>query len=174
MFGRKQKKVSLLLIGFARSGKDFAAEFWRENFGFTFQSSSLAAAEIFLYSSLKDRFNYKTIEECFEDRVHHRKLWHDLICDYNKYDKARLAKQVVAKYGSYVGMRDSAEINACKRVDMFDYIVWIDASQRVGVESLESCKVTEADADFTIDNNGTLEEFETKLLKIGKLIFNVK
>ena len=86
----------LLIIGHARHGKDTVAEFLKELFGYTFKSSSVAASEIFLYDSLKAKYDYMDPIQCFEDRVNHRQEWHNLICDYNKEDKARLAKGILA------------------------------------------------------------------------------
>jgi hypothetical protein len=82
-------------------------------FGYNYKSSSLAASEIFIYDTLKDKYGYKTPEECFEDRVNHRAEWFDLICDYNKDDKARLAKEIMKSADIYVGMRSNEE---CERM----------------------------------------------------------
>jgi hypothetical protein len=163
--------MKLLILSGARSGKDTCAEYWRDNFGMTFKSSSEMAAEIFIYDLLKYKYYYKTFKECFEDRVNHRKEWHDLITDYNKDDRARLAKEISSNQDCYVGMRCDKEIEECMRIGLFDLIIWIDASERVEAESNDSFKIDIGVADLIIKNNGTLEEFETKLHKIGKALF---
>jgi len=84
-----------LIIGHARHGKDTFAELLQEQFDFKFKSSSQAAAEIFIYDELKEKYGYKTPEECFEDRVNHRAEWYNMICDYNKDDRAKLAKSIL-------------------------------------------------------------------------------
>ena len=114
-----------LLIGHAQHGKDTTAEIIQELYGYTFESSSIAAARIFLFDRLKDEFGYKTIEECYYDRVNHRKLWHDLICEFNKDDKAALAKEILKTSNMYVGMRSDAELNECKKQGLFDYIIGV-------------------------------------------------
>ncbi len=161
----------LLIIGHARSGKDACAEILRHHMGLTFESSSVKAAEIFIYDKLKDKYGYKTPVECFEDRVNHRAEWHDLICDYNKEDKARLAKDILKDSDCYVGMRSGEEIEECVRQKIFSLIIWVDASQRVPDEGKDSFNIDKSYADFIIDNNGTLEEFERRVRRFGSILY---
>lgn len=168
---KEQKYPTLLIIGQARHGKDTAAEYWNKHFGLSYQSSSMAAAEIFIFDELKDKYGYNTFEECFEDRVNHREEWFNMICDYNKDDLTRLGRAIVDKTGCYVGMRNIEEVEACKDKGVFDFIVWIDAGDRLPPEDKASCTVTSQSADIVIENNGTQEEFEKKLERIGKIIF---
>lgn len=98
--------MKLLIIGHKRHGKDTLAEIFRDNFGMTFNSSSNAAAEIFIYDALKNKYGYKSFKECFYDRMNKRAEWYDLICEYNVKDKARLAKDILKDNDCYVGMRD--------------------------------------------------------------------
>lgn len=115
----------ILIIGHARHGKDTAAELLKELYGFTFESSSVAAARIFLFDALKEKYGYKTFQECFEDRVNRRAEWHQAICEYNKDDKARLAKEILKNSNVYVGMRSNAEVEECVRQDIFDLVIGI-------------------------------------------------
>ena len=161
--------MKLLLIGYARSGKDTAAEYLRDNFNLTFKSSSLAACQVFLFDKLKDKYGYTTPEDCFNDRHNHRQEWFDEIKAYNKEDGAKLAKAILETSDCYVGMRNIDEFLVCKEQSLFDLIVWIDAEERVGVEH-GSCNITKNEAHFVIENNGTEEEFKEKLFKLGKLL----
>lgn len=165
-----ENNIKLLLIGSARWGKDSLAEILKENFGLSFISSSQACADIFIYDRLKEKYGYKTPEECFNDRVNHRQEWYELICEYNKEDKARLAKEILKYNNTYVGMRDSGEIKECLRQKLFDLVIWVDASKRLPKEDASSFNITEADADIIIENNGTFEEFKEKALRLGKLL----
>jgi dephospho-CoA kinase len=168
---KKANSLTICLLGHARHGKDTVAEYFRDNFGMTFQSSSEAAAEIFIFDALKEKYGYKTFEECYQDRVNHRAEWYDLICEYNREDKARLARGIVEKTGCYVGMRDSSEIKACIEQKIFDCIIWVDASERKPLEPKDSFNIEMSDADFIIQNNGSLDELNEKLNRIGKIIF---
>ena len=159
----------LLILGHARHGKDSFAEILRDDFGLNFMSSSQAAADIFIFDALKDLYGYETPEQCFEDRVNHRQEWYEMICDYNKGDRAKLAKGILKIADCYVGMRDHEEFIASK--DLFDLIIYVDAEGREKKEKL-SFNISKEDADFVISNKTTLSDFETKSIRLGKLIFN--
>ena len=160
----------LLIVGSARHGKDTFAELLRDNFGLKFKSSSQSAADIFLYDKLKEQYGYTTPEECFEDRVNHRQEWYEAICDYNKDNLARLAKDILSSAGCYVGMRDRAEIKACMEQGLFDLIIWVDASERLPKEPSTSFNIDKSCADIVLENNGTLEEFITKTKRLGNIL----
>lgn len=162
--------MKLLIIGHARSGKDTAAEYLRDNFGITFESSSMAAARIFLFDQLKHKYKYKTIKECFEDRIHHRKEWYDLICEYNEQDKLRLAKEILKESDMYVGMRSRKEVLEAKKQGLFDLILWIDGGDRVQKESSESMTVTKGDAHIVIMNDKDISFMYDSLDRIGQMI----
>ncbi len=164
------KLPKLLIIGSARWGKDTLAELLNEHFGLRFKSSSLAAAEIFLYDALKDKYGYQTPEECFEDRMNHRAEWYEMISDYNKNDRAKLAKGILEHADCYVGMRNRDEMDECIRQGLFDLIVWVDASKRLPLEGSDSFNIDSSCADIIIDNNGTYEEFVEKVIRFGKIL----
>lgn len=163
-------KNKLLIIGHARHGKDSLAELLEKDFNLKFKSSSQAAADIFIFDELKDKYGYETPEQCFEDRVNHRAEWYEMICDYNKEDRARLAKGILTLTDCYVGMRDRHEITECIKQGLFDLIIWVDASERLPLESPDSFNIDKSCADIIIDNNGTYEEFKEKVFRLGKII----
>ena len=163
-------KNKFLIIGHARHGKDTFAELLNEFFGFKFKSSSQAAADIFLFDALKDKYGYKTPEECFEDRVNHRPEWYQMICDYNKDDRAKLAKGILELTDCYVGMRDRDEITECLNQKLFQLIIWVDASDRLPLEDAGSFNIDKSCAHIIVENNGTYEEFREKVRMIGEII----
>jgi len=166
----KKEFKKLLIIGHMRHGKDSLAEIINEEYGMSFVSSSQAAADIFLYDKLKDQYGYKTSVECFEDRVNHRQEWYESICDYNKDDRAKLAKGILEMADCYVGMRDRGEILECIKQDLFDLIIWVDASERLPQEPATSFNIDKSCADVIIENNGTFEEFKEKVMRLGKFL----
>ncbi len=168
----KENKPKLLIIGSARHGKDSFSEILNEEFGYTFESSSQSAANIFLYDLLKDKYGYTTPEECFEDRVNHRQEWYEAICEYNKDDKARLAKGILERSDCYVGMRDRAEIDECMKQGVFDLIIWVDASERLPMEDASSFNIDRTCADIIVENNGTYEQFREKVIRLGRNLLN--
>jgi dephospho-CoA kinase len=163
-------RKKLLIIGHARHGKDTMAEILKENLNYTFKSSSEQAAEIFIYNVLKEKYGYANFNECYLDRVSHRAEWYNLIKEYNKDDRAKLAKEILKRTDCYVGMREAEEINECKRQNLFDLIVWVDASKRLPLEPPESFNIDISLADIIIDNNTSLEDFRSKVIKLGQAI----
>jgi len=168
--GLESNFKKMLIIGHARHGKDSLAEIMNEEFGLTFVSSSQAAADIFLYDLLKDKYGYQNSVECFEDRVNHRQEWYEAICDYNKEDRARLAKGILEMADCYVGMRDRGEILECINQGLFDIIIWVDGSGRLPLEDASSFNIDKTCADIIIENNGTFEEFKEKVVRLGKFL----
>ena len=161
-------RPKICVVGHKRHGKDSFAEILRDEFGYTFNSSSQAASDIFIYKELKEKYGYKSAEECYEDRMNRRAEWYDMICEYNKFDKARLAKDIMSNNDMYVGMRDSEEIKECKRINLFDLVIWIDAPNRLPKESKDSFNITKSDADIIIENNGAYQEFKDKIIRLAK------
>ena len=160
----------ILIIGHARHGKDTLAELLSFHFGYTRESSSMKSSELFLYDALKEKYHYQTPEECFDDRVHHRKEWHDLIADYNREDPAKLAKEILKSADIYVGMRSQREVWACREQKIFDLIIGI----------FDDRKIKESGDSFTLDfwgvcdivipNTDTIEVLEQKVLKLKDLL----
>ena len=70
----------------------------------------------------------------------------------------------------YVGMRDLEEFQACVKNNIFDLIIWVDASERVHSENEKFMKITKSMADIIIDNNGTYEDFKERIIRFGKFL----
>ena len=165
-----ETKTKLLIIGNARHGKDTVAEILNEHFEFYFQSSSQAAADIFLYDALRDKYGYDTPDDCFEDRVNHRAEWFEMITAYNQPDRTKLARAILEQNDCYVGMRNREEIAACIDGDVFDLIIWVDACERLPKEDASSFDIDPSCADIIIDNNGTLDELISKVVRLGNVL----
>lgn len=163
-------KPKLLIIGHGRHGKDTVCEILRDDYGFNFQSSSKFCSEKFIYDKLKDRYNYSSEDECYNDRHNHREEWYNLICEYNVPDPSRLGREIFKEYDIYCGLRNAAEYYAMIDSHVFDCVVWVDRSQHLPQESQDSMTMDAEMADYVIDNNGTLEELKEnvkKFLKVG-------
>ena len=161
--------MNILIIGHARHGKDTVAEFLRDIYGFKFASSSYSAAKIFIYDRLKDKYGYKSLDECFEDRVNHRCEWHDLICWYNAEDKARLAKEIMKENDIYVGMRSDDEIQACVEQGVFDVVVGVYNPRKphegTGSFNIDLFMMS----DYVILNNRTKESLYNQVSELGRV-----
>lgn len=180
-------KPKFLILGHARHGKDTVAEILRDEYGFTFTSSSLFCAEKVIWDAIHnqqaaiDRHiaagspgmsagqlieelemmagrGYPDYAECFADRCNFRAAWFSLIAAYCYPEKERLAREIFAENDIYVGVRNKRELNAILNAGLADVTIWVDASERVDREPMASCTVEPWMAMFTIDNNGSAED----------------
>lgn len=156
-------RPKLLVLGHGRHGKDTFCEILRDDYGFTFNPSSLLIAGYIKDNWLQDQ-NYASDVECFEDRVNHRKTWFNAIASFNKDDPTAHAKNVLKNEGDiYCGVRRLHEFEACIEEKLFDYVIWVDAIDRLPPEHPESFNITMDRADYVVDNNGTLEQFHQNI-----------
>lgn len=151
-------KPRLLIIGYGRHGKDTVCEYLHDVHGYTFESSSRFCSKKFIFDMLKDKYGYANEEECFNDRHNHREEWYNAICAYNVDDDAKLGREMFSEYDIYCGLRNKAEFHAMKNEGTFDYAIWVDRSDHLPPESKESMTLEQWMADYTIDNNGTLQD----------------
>lgn len=148
----------LLIIGHGRHGKDTVCEILKEKYGFSFESSSQFCSRLFIFDMLKDRYGYSTEEQCYADRHNHRAEWYNAICEYNVPDAARLGREIFKEHDIYCGLRNKKEYHAMRNTGVFDYAIWVDRSDYLPLEPKTSMTLEQWMADFTIDNNGSLEE----------------
>jgi hypothetical protein len=161
------RKPRLLLLGYARHGKDTVAEMLRDKHGFRFVSSSEFVGREIIWENW-GKIRYPTFEAMFEDRVNWRVQWMEMIALYNTPDKSKTARTMLDRgYDMYVGMRRLDELNAAR--SLFDYVVWVDRSQHLPPET-GSMDITRENAkpDYIIDNNGTLEDLERNVEEFVK------
>jgi hypothetical protein len=156
-------KFKLLVIGHGRHGKDTVCEMLRDDYGYTFESSSKFCSKLFIYNNLKDTYGYADEEQCYADRHNHRTEWYDAICAYNVPDAATLGREMFDAYDVYCGLRNKKEFHAMKNTGVFDYAIWVDRGDHLPPESKDSMSLEQWMADFTIDNNGTLEDLKFNL-----------
>jgi hypothetical protein len=164
----KRANPRLLIMGYARHGKDTVCELLRDRYGYRFTSSSMFCAEHVVLPASRDAIEmpfYDDAGACFEDRVNHRKFWFDTITAYNTPDKSRLGREIFESFDIYCGIRNAEEFQALKLGRSFDLAIWVDASDRVASEGADSCTVMPSMADYVLDNNGTVEELGVSLGK---------
>lgn len=159
-------KLKLLVIGHGRHGKDTVCEILNTYYDYWFMSSSLFCSELFIYAQLREIYGYSSPEECFEDRHNHRQEWYDAICAYNYPDASRLGKKIFQEYDIYCGLRNKREFYAMKNTGVFDYAIWVDRSDHLPSEPKTSMSLEPWMADYTIDNNGNLEQLKLNTLNL--------
>ena len=153
---------TLLIVGHGRHGKDTVCELL-EKYGYTFQSSSKFCSELFIFNDLKDKYGYTNEEECYADRHNHRTEWYNMIHNYCSEDLARLGRNLFSQNNIYCGLRNKREFFAMQNTGVFDYCIWVDRSMHLEEESKDSMSLEQWMADYTIDNNGTLEDLKFNL-----------
>jgi hypothetical protein len=160
--------MKLMILGYARHGKDTACEILCRHFDLRFESSSHFVGRKAVWPLL--RYKYENFEECYRDRgssPETRTFWFEEITKYNTPDKARLARELYAEYDIYCGLRNQQEFEAVKAEGLFDWCLWIDASKRLPPEGTGSCTVRPNDADFVVSNNDSLDNFQHRLVCLG-------
>lgn len=160
------KKFKLLVIGYGRHGKDTVCEILKKHYAYTFESSSLFCAKLFIFDELKNKYNYSSVDECFNDRHNHRSEWFQAISNYNHEDPARLGKEIFAEHDIYCGLRNKREFFAMKNLGVFDYCFWVDRSNHLPPESESSMNLTASEADFVIDNNENIDDLEQNTTRL--------
>ena len=148
--------MKLLIIGYSRHGKDTLAALISQKTEMKFVSSSEFACKSLVFPKLTRKYAFKTSAECFEFRRFYRKEWFNIISEFNKDDRARLAKEILKTNDIYVGMRCLEEFKASR--NLFDKVIWIDAKERVPIDPNDPFDIDESMADVTCSNNGTIED----------------
>ena len=164
-------KLKLLVIGHGRHGKDTVCELLRDKYNYSFESSSQFCSKLFIFDMLKDRYGYANEEECYADRHAHRAEWYNAICDYNLPDAARLGREIFAAHNIYCGLRNKKEFHAMKNTKVFDYAIWVDRSDHLPIESKDSMSLEQWMADYTIDNNGSLDDLKFNLDQLMRSLY---
>lgn len=160
--------MKLLIMGYARHGKDEAANYLSRAYGLKFTSTSLFCAEHIVLGYFDQRgIFFKDAQECFEKRGEYRDVWYRAISAYNRQDPSRLARLIFEHNDIYCGLRGELEFKAAYEAKLFDKSIWIDRLEHVPAESVESCTVRSSLADRIADNNSTLENLRRNLDRIA-------
>jgi hypothetical protein len=168
--------MKLLVIGHARHGKDTFCEMLRDRYGMRFETSSLIACREFLFDlSVEHGLGFVSPEDLYKRRGEVRPWMHDEIRDFNEGDLTRLARLVTKDNDIYCGVRNREELEACKAAGVFDAVVWVDRSEHLLPEPMESMQLRKGDPDVVIDNNGSLKDLQDQadflmvMLRLGQL-----
>lgn len=168
----------IVIMGYARHGKDTVCELLRDKYGLKFTSSSLFCAERVVLPRARDEATmpfYKDAQACYDDRANHRAFWFDAITAHNTPDKSRLGREIFEENDVYCGIRNAREFHALKNAGVFHWAIWVDATERgMPVEDKSSCTVEPWMADFVLDNNGSLEDLERNLAVLMQGIFGTE
>lgn len=164
-------QCNLLIIGHKQHGKGTLAKLLKKHFDFSIKGTSIHNAEM-MFSLMKDSHGYSTVDECYQDRGNHREYWFKKINDYCKDNLSRVIEEIFADNDGCEGIRNREEFECAKEKNLFDLIIWVDASKRKPLEPSTSMQLTADDAHLILDNNSTEEAFEEKALALFSFLFN--
>jgi hypothetical protein len=163
---RTYSLLKVLVLGNGEHGKDEFAERLARLVGLQFTSSSQFACERVIYPWFEQHMPgyYVSPTECFDDRRNWRTLWYHLISKYNSGDESRLAREIMLENDAYIGMRRFEELQACEDEDVFTHIFWVDAGDRVPLESSSSNSIQyNPNTMCMIDNSGDLDQLQEEV-----------
>ena len=157
--------MKILVLGHKNHGKTTAAEILSRLLQISYADSSWFCGVKAVFPVLKEKYGYKTMEECHADRGNHRAEWYELIAAYNEKDPARLTREILAENDIYCGLRNDQEYNATWY--LYDLILWIDASATKPLEPLSSMKITYDPHRMTLlDGNGDEAYLERQIVAV--------
>lgn len=162
--------MNVLIIGHKSHGKDEAGARLARLLECQYLSSSLFMCERAVLPTLAPLYEYTSVEDCYADRDNHREEWFNLIYEYNRLSPTRTADELLKEASIYVGMRNRIEFNANMDKGNFDVVLWVEAGKRKEKEPHESMELTEEDADYVVDNNGSVEDLQAQLVYYASLI----
>lgn len=148
-------KTKYLVLGHGSHGKGTFCKLVKEVYGLDSTSSS-AAAFPHILPTIKSALDIhdKDDDWFYEHRDKNRLLWRDLILLLNTPDRTTLSRIIIDQVPIYDGMRSKEEFEASK--DLFDHIIWVDASERLPPDPSMGISYTED--MILIDNNGPESE----------------
>ena len=119
--------MKLSISGYGEHGKDELAKILKRIsiLKYTKSTSAYVKDEMFEYMK-KLGFQYKDVEECYDDRINHREKWARFIDDFNEEDPARLYKRCLKDQDILTGVRRKHEFEAVKALDVIDICIWVE------------------------------------------------
>lgn len=174
---------NILILGYSGHGKDELRRIFAELSGrYIPATSHITAQEIMVpwfdrnfpsyYVGIDTERAQDRALLCYDDRNNWRAAWHEVIKQYNTPDKAKLAKFVLLHTNVYVGMRCKEELKAS--IDLFDLVIWVDASKRKPVESKSSNSIHyNSKTMLKVNNNGTVKDLEAVIRSSSEILFHL-
>lgn len=163
---RKSNGVpAIAVLGMGRAGKDEAGLFLAKEFGLQApKSSSLNALPFVAHMIGIDK------KQAYAERHQHREFWIEACNQLRKDDLTRLARWCLGQCDFAIGLRGAKEVPAVVSEKVVDLTVWIDRD----VPTDPTVEFTSKECDFVVQNHWSLEEFHTRLTRIGRVLYRGK
>jgi hypothetical protein len=157
----------LIVVGHGGHGKDVFASMLADYWPLAVASSSHFVAMRAVWPILGG--DYDDFDSFYADRRNRRVEWTKLIREYNTPDLCRLGRELFALHDVYVGPRNRDEYMAMKAAKLFDYSVWVDASERL--PETPEMEIRSTDCEDFIDNNGPLKRLKPQVIALGTHLY---
>jgi hypothetical protein len=155
-------RPAVAILGMGRAGKDEAAEFLAKTFGLSpVKSSSLNALPFVAHMIGMDP------EAAYAERHQHREFWVEACNQLRKTDLTTLARWCLGQCDFAVGLRGRDEVPAVVKGGVVDLTIWIERN----VPTDPTVEFTSKECDFVVENYWSLEEFHTRLARIGRALY---
>lgn len=155
-----------MLLGLSGHGKDAVCDNLPKSVKHS--SSSKFALRTFMFLKLQEKYGYVSRRQCYEDRVNKRQDWYEGIKEHCSEDPAKLGRDLFKYNTVYNGCRNRREFEAMRKEGLFDVVVWVDSSKRLGSSDDPYMELTSDDADYILDNNGTLIQLKVNMVQLLK------
>lgn len=159
---REMGVPALAILGMGRAGKDEAGLFLAKTFNHvTPKSSSLNALPFVAHMIGIDAGH------AYAERHQHREFWVEACNQLRRPDLTTLARWCLGQCDFAVGLRGRDEVPAVVKGGVVDLTIWVSRD----VPTDPTVEFTSKECDFVVENHWSLEEFHTRLTRIGRAIY---
>lgn len=158
--------VKLALSGPGGSGKDALGEILRDISTLRYVAGTSKFAAAMVYEAWGYRY-YEDAHSCWLDRRSNRQKWAELIGEFNASDPVALYRKCLANQDLLTGIRYRHEFLACREAGLVDAWIWIE---RDGIEPDPTMEHGSGECDFTIENNGDIDDLHRKAVVLARLL----
>jgi hypothetical protein len=167
------RNLNLLVVGHQHHGKSTFSQLASKEFGISMRGTSEYAAQ-FMFERLKDEKGYTTVAQCHADRDNNRPAWYDGIREYNLNNPSQLIEDILKQYDGAEGLRHIDEYLLCMEKGLFNFRVFIDASERLPQEPSSSMTLNHSHVDVVLFNNDSEDAFLTRARNLLRLLVAMK
>jgi hypothetical protein len=139
---------SLALCGYGRAGKDEAAKYLIQAYGYGYSGSASRLALPLIAVAID-----QPAVDVWSSRHLHRKYWFEWLNEFRRDDPSLLARMCLGVSDLVVGIRDHRELADAKAKKLCDKFIWID---RPGVPVDPTLTYTKEDCETVIVNPGDI------------------
>lgn len=163
--------MKLGIIGHGEHGKDEVADRLVKFAGLRYFAGTSAYAAGRVYPWLCERYEwacvYPNAVVCWLHRREHREEWADAISEINWPDPVRLYRDCLAHQDLLTGIRWRHEYDAINAAGLVDAWIWVE---RPGFPLDATCELTRDDAQYRINNSGTLEQLDLLVQELARML----